>query len=134
MTDMMIEFRCEREHARRWMKRGSLSIKGQDIPIQIAGSATPEPRPSGLETLFALERLVLRRGKRSEADQLTEVWKQSPSAGNADVIVDFTGAERDPNCSARLYLRPLFNGIAGENAALAAILAGDLPGLEIVKA
>lgn len=53
-------------------------------------------------------------------------------AGTADVIVDFTGGARDPNCSARQYLRPLFNGVAGENAALAAILAGDLPVIEIV--
>src|SRR6185437_16249703 len=88
---------------------------------------------SGLEALFELERLVLRKGKRGEADRLTKISKHSPSAGHADVIVDFTGAERVPNCSARLYLRPLFNGVAGENAALAAILAGDLPVIDIVN-
>ncbi len=40
---------------------------------------------------------------------------------------------RDPACSAKLYLRPFFNGAAGEDAALAAILAGDLPVIEIVN-
>lgn len=131
---MIVEFRCEKEHARLWMKRGTLSVNGRDIPIQIAWSATVQPRPAGLEALFELERLVLRRGKRCGADRLTAEPKQSPSCqGEADVIVDFTTGERDPDCRARLYLRPLFNGGAGENAALAAILAGDLPVIEIVN-
>lgn len=130
---MTIEFRCEIEHARRWMGRETLSIDGRDVPVQIAWTATAEPRPAGLDMLFELERLVLHKGKHSGADRL----KISPDrmqarAGTADVIVDFTGGARDPNCSARQYLRPLFNGVAGENAAVAAILAGDLPVIEIV--
>lgn len=131
---MIIEFRCEIEHARLWMNRGALSVNGRDIPVQIAWSATTEARPRGLEALFELERLVLRKGKRGGADKLTAIPKRSLSgAGKPDAIVDFTGAGRDPDCSARLYLRPLFNGAAGENAALAAILAGDLPVIEIVN-
>lgn len=131
--DMTIEFRCEIENARRWMGRETLSIDGRDVPVQIAWTATAEPRPAGLDMLFELERLVLHKGKHSGTERL----KISPDrmqarAGTADVIVDFTGGARDPNCSARQYLRPLFNGVAGENAALAAILAGDLPVIEIV--
>src|SRR3954451_13348991 len=131
--DMTIVFRCEIEHARQWMGRDTLSVDGRDVPVQIAWTATSEPRPTGLDMLFELERLVLHKGKHSGTDRL----KISPArmqarAGTADVIVDFTGGARDPNCSARQYLRPLFNGVAGENAALAAILAGDLPVIEIV--
>ncbi len=48
-----------------------------------------------------------------------------------DIIIDFTNAGLDATCSPRLYLRPLYNGAAGEDAALAAILAGDLPEIEI---
>src|SRR3954465_14839343 len=130
---MTIEFRCEIEHARQWMGRGMRSIDGRDVPVQIAWTATAEPRPAGLDMLFELERLVLHKGKNSGTERL----KISPDrmqarAGTADVVVDFTGGARDPNCSARQYLRPLFNGVAGENAALAAILAGDLPVIEIV--
>src|SRR5436305_2276164 len=129
---MMIEFRCEREHARGWMKRGSLAVDGRDVPVQIAWTATTEARPAGLEGLFELERMVLRKGKPGGADRL----KISPDdfsarVGAADIVVDFTGAGRAADCSAKLYLRPLFNGVAGENAALAAILAGDLPVIEI---
>ncbi|WP_225712830.1 glucosamine inositolphosphorylceramide transferase family protein [Bradyrhizobium semiaridum] len=131
---MIIQFRCEREHARRWMCRETLRVNGEDVPVQIAWTATVEARPAGLEALFALERLLLRKGKAGGADALREIPQRSPAeAGHADVVVDFTGAARDPNCSAGLYLRPWFNGAAGENAALAAILAGDLPVIEIVN-
>ena len=59
---MTIGFRCEIEHARRWMVRETLSIDGRDVPVRIAWSATAEPRPTGLDMLFELERLVLHKG------------------------------------------------------------------------
>lgn len=129
---MIIEFRCERDLARRWMNRETLSIDGRDVPVQIAWTATTEPRPGGLDALFGLERLVLHKGKQSGTDRLT-VLPDRTHAGTADVIIDFTTGPRDPDSSARLYLRPLFNGAAGENAALTAVLAGDLPVIEIVN-
>ncbi|KJC57085.1 hypothetical protein UP10_30870 [Bradyrhizobium sp. LTSPM299] len=131
---MIIEFRCEREPARLWMCRETLPVNGKDVPIRITWIPTAEPRPAGLEALFELERMVLRHGQSGGADRLKDIPEHSQApAGDADVIVDFTRAERNPDCSARLYLRPLFNGAAGENAALAAIRAGDLPVVEIVN-
>lgn len=131
---MIIEFRCEREYARRWMGRETLLIDGRDVPVQIAWVATAEPRPTGLDALFELERVVLHKGEHSAANRLNIIPERTRlHTETADVIVDFTGAARDPNSSARLYLRPLFNGVAGENAALAAILAGDLPVIDIVN-
>jgi len=131
---MIIEFRCEVDHARRWMDRATLLIDGRDAPVQIAWTATAEPRPAGLDMLFELERLVLHRGKASGADRLKVVPQQAQArATTADVIVDFTSAARETDCPAPLYLRPRFNGATGENAALAAILAGDLPVIEIVN-
>ncbi|WP_027571949.1 hypothetical protein [Bradyrhizobium sp. WSM1743] len=131
---MIIEFRCERDYARQWMGHETLTIDGRDVPVQIVWVPTAEPRPAGLDTLFELERVVLHQGKHSGANKLRIVPERTQVRTEmADVIVDFTGAARDPNCSARLYLRPLFNGLAGENAVLAAILAGDLPVIEIVN-
>src|SRR4051812_40467006 len=108
MDRMIIEFRCEREHARDWMKRGSLALGGRDVPVQIAWTPTTEPRPAGLEGLFELERMVLRKGKPGGADRL-KIPPQESRLGEPDIVVDFTGASRAPGCSARLYLRPLFN-------------------------
>ncbi|MHC2781999.1 hypothetical protein ACVMBZ_001206 [Bradyrhizobium liaoningense] len=130
---MIIEFRCERDYARQWMSRETLSIDGRDVPVRIVWAPTAEPRPAGLDALFELERVVLRKGKHGGADRLKIVPEGAQACGAADIIVDFTGAARDPDWSARLYLRPLFNGAAGENAALAAILAGDLPVIGIVN-
>jgi hypothetical protein len=131
---MIIEFRCEREQARQWMRRETLPVDGRDVPVQIAWTTTTEQRPAGLDALFELERVVLRKGKASGADRLKIIPDGAQArTGAADVIIDFTTAARDPNCPAGLYLRPQFNGAAGENAALAAILAGDLPVIEIVN-
>jgi len=90
---MIIEFRCEREHARGWMKRGPVAVDGHDVPVQIAWTATAEPRPPGLEGLFELERMILRKGKPGGADRLKISPQESP-LGEADIVVDFTGASR----------------------------------------
>jgi hypothetical protein len=127
---MILEFRCERP--RLWMNRAALSVNDQDVPVQIAWTTSAAPRPAGLEALFELERILLRKGKPGGADKLKAI-PEGRVAGNADVVVDFTTADRDPACSAKLYLRPLFNGVAGEDAALATILAGDLPVIEIIN-
>jgi hypothetical protein len=94
---------------------------------------TGVPRPAGLEALFALERMVLRRGRPGGADAISREDLSAPRRDERDpyIVIDFTNAERDPASSARLHLRPLYNGKAGEDAALAAILAGDLPVIEI---
>jgi hypothetical protein len=128
---MIVEFRCDRERARRWMVDTILPLENQDIGIQIAWAETASPAPAGLDALFELERMVLRKGKSSGADRLKTI-PESRRLGEADVVVDFTAAGREAGCSARRYLRPLFNGTAGEDAALAATVAGDLPVIEIV--
>src|SRR5260364_335053 len=98
---MIIEFRCDREQARLWMCRDSLRVNDQDIPVQIAWTTTPAPQPAGLDMLFELERIVLRKGKAGGADRVKPI-PQRPRAGRPDVVIDFTSAERDPNCSAGL--------------------------------
>jgi hypothetical protein len=116
------------------MNRAALTVEGQAVPVQMAWTATTVPPPAGLEALFELERILLRKGKPGGADPLKVVPEAAPrGAGAPDVVVDFTTASRDPACAAKLYLRPRFNGAAGEDAALAAVLAGDLPVIEIVS-
>jgi hypothetical protein len=131
---MIVEFRCERDHARLWMHRELLAMQSRGVAVQIAWTTTVQPRPAGLEALFELERMMLRRGKPAGADKVKDSTQPLQArAGDPDVVIDFTGGDRAPNCAARLYLRPLFNGVAGESAALAAILAGDLPVIEIIN-
>ena len=116
------------------MNRAALTVEGRAVPVQMAWTATAAPPPAGLEALFELERILLRKGKPGGADPLKVVPDAAPrGAGAPDVVVDFTTASRDPACAAKRYLRPRFNGAAGEDAALAAVLAGDLPVIEIVS-
>ena len=116
------------------MSRAALTVEGRAVPVQMAWTATAAPQPAGLDALFELERILLRKGKPGGADPLKVVPDAAPrGAGAPDVVVDFTTASRDPACAAKLYLRPRFNGAAGEDAALAAVLAGDLPVIEIVS-
>ena len=116
------------------MSRAALTVEGRAVPVQMAWTATAAPPPAGLEALFELERILLRKGKPGGADPLKVVPDAAPrGAGAPDVVVDFTTASRDPACAAKRYLRPRFNGAAGEDAALAAVLAGDLPVIEIVS-
>ena len=67
---MIVEFRCDRERARQWMVGTTLPLENQGTGIQIAWAETTLPTPVGLDTLFELERLVLRKGKSSGADRL----------------------------------------------------------------
>jgi hypothetical protein len=131
---MIVEFRCERERARQWMVDAVCPLQDQNAGFRIVWAEATAPSPVGLDALFELERILLRKGKPGGADRLKVVPETSQGVpGEADVVVDFTSASRDPGCSAKLYLRPLFDGRAGEDAALAAIVAGDLPVIEIVN-
>lgn len=131
---MIVEFRCDAERPRNWMTRKVMTIDGKPADIQVAWVNTGAPKPIGLDMLFELERMLLRKGKPSEADSV-KIGASQPSQPDRrpDIVIDFTNAARAPNCSAALYLRPLYNGIPGEDGALAAILSGDLPIIEIVN-
>ena len=91
---MILEFRCERERARLWMNRATLSVNNRDVPVQIAWTNSAAPQPAGLDALFELERILLRRGKPGGADKLKAIPERHV-AGTADVVVDFTTAGRD---------------------------------------
>jgi hypothetical protein len=128
---MIVEFRCERERARQWVAAAALPAQNRNFAIQMAWTGTTTPLSAGLDQLFELERMILRKSKPCGADRL-KILPEIPRLGEPDVVVDFTSASRDPCTSAKRYLRPKFNGAIGEDAALAAILAGDLPVIEIV--
>ena len=101
--------------------------------VRVTWAKTKAPRPAGLEALFELERMLLRGGKAGGADAVSRDACDRPNRTDChpDLVVDFTDLEPEVECAPRRYLRPLYNGAAGEDAALAAILSGDLPFIEI---
>jgi hypothetical protein len=130
---MIVEFRFDEQRPRAWMARLAKLFDDGDTDIQIAWLKARASRPAGLEALFELERMLLRSGKASGADAVNKdaCGRPGRAGRNPDIVVDFTDSEPDLASAARLYLRPLYNGAAGEDAVLAAILSGDLPFIEI---
>ncbi len=109
----------------------AIDVGGQPAGTRIQWVDAGRP-PAGLGTLFELERLLLRNGRPSGVDPAHDAERAAPDSGTADIVIDFTEMPRETASTARMYLRPLYNGAAGEDAALSAILAGDLPLIEIV--
>jgi len=130
---MIVEFRFDDERPRAWMTRLAALLDDGHVDIQIAWVRTGASRPAGLEALFELERMLLRNGRSSGADAVSKdaCGTHKRTDRKPDIVIDFTNVEPEAACSPRLYLRPLYNGAAGEDAVLAAILSGDLPLIEI---
>jgi hypothetical protein len=129
---MIVELRFDRQRPRSWIRHAIGVLTNDNCTIQVSWVDDAAERPAGLEALLDLERMLLRRGRRCGGDTDPALLKDAyGSHGAPDVVIDFTTAAPEADCAARLYLRPLFDGHAGENAALAAILAGDLPVIEI---
>ncbi|ABD05716.1 conserved hypothetical protein [Rhodopseudomonas palustris HaA2] len=130
---MIVELRVDAQRPRRWLRHLIALLAADRHEVQIVPVRTDASRPAGLEALLEIERMLLRRGRPCGADAdpaLTNEPRRPPQ--RADIVIDFTAMPRDPTCAARLYLRPLYEGVAGEDAALAAILGDDLPLIEIL--
>ena len=131
---VIIELRFDDQRPRRWMRHLIALLDSAATTRFRSPGCGPRPsRPAGLESLLDLERMLLRRGRPcgADADPALQTAAALTAAAAADIVLDFTAMPRDPSRAARLYLRPLYDGAAGEDAALAAIVAGDLPLIEI---
>ena len=129
---MIVELRLDHQRPRRWIRQLIASLEAESHKVQLVWIDTDAKRPAGLDALLELERLLLRRGRRNGADRDAGLLAAPRGdAEPADLIIDFTTAPHTAASTARHYLRPLYDGVAGEDAALAAILAGDLPEIAI---
>jgi hypothetical protein len=129
---MIVELRFDDRRPRSWMRHLMALLETEPYDLQVAWVATDAARPAGLEALLDLERMMLRRGRFCGADRDPALRQaDAQPLRQPDIVLDFTAMPRDADCPARLYLRPLYDGEPGEDAALAAIVAGDLPLIEI---
>jgi hypothetical protein len=117
------------------MQRAVATLANDKAKIRIAEVATGVVKPRGLEALFELERMLLRRGARGGADAMAvdEIAARYRGTDTADVVIDFAspGAIKTSADAVRT-LTPLYDGVAGEDGILAAAMAGDLPTIEIL--
>lgn len=132
---MILELRFDAGRPRRWLERAIRALSSDRVDVQVVGVSGAAVKPPGLDLLFELERLILRRGAQSGADAMPVDAIAACHFGNgiADIVVDFAARAADkPNAARGRILTPLYDGIAGEDGILAAVLAGNLPTIEIL--
>jgi len=116
------------------MERAIRALSKDDTAVQIAWVDDSAPKPAGLDLLFDLERMLLKRGAvdGSRATSVGMIDRGSSAGQTADVVIDFSSELVTPTGLSKQRFKPLYNGIAGENGLLQAILDGDLPRIDIV--
>ena len=70
---------------------------GEQDTVRTRWVASDRSSTKGLEALFELERMVLRKGRRCGADATDRSDFRAAAPGDAapDIVIDFTSAERD---------------------------------------
>lgn len=115
------------------MEHALSALIKDDIAVQIAWVDAGAAKPQGLDLLFELERLLLKRGTRdgSELASVDAIGGSVATNGVPDIVVDFSSAAVQKSGAVR-RLTPLYNGVVGENGILEAALAGGLPRIDIL--
>jgi hypothetical protein len=133
---MILELRFDPRRSRRWMERAVRTLGQQKFDVQVRWVEAGGDKPRGLDMLFELEGMLLRRGMAGGADPVSQDKIEAGRAcsGKPDVIIDFSGSTPTDGATSVRRLTPLFNGAPGENAVLNAILSGDLACIEIFDA
>ena len=130
---MIVELRFDRDRSRRWMQRVVGTLVQQKFDVRVTWVEAAAKKPPGLELLFDLERMLLRKGAAGGADPLSreEIANAHMPDGDADIVIDLSNSEQKNATGNARWLKPLYNGVAGEDGILGAVLAGDLPCIEI---
>lgn len=136
---MRVEIRVGRSRFRRWHQKLAARLR-RDPDWQVVIRVVPGEAalPGSVEALLSLERLVLRHSKDGLFDRLPAPLpeSQSPSDFVPDAIVDCGGdVDQIAVGASTRVLRPLFGGLASEQALVAALLSGSIPdiGIEDVR-
>lgn len=108
-----------------------LARSGHTVGVVLAAGGPPEP---GTALLLSGERSILRRGRPSGADPLDPpdfAAVLAPPEATFDLVVDLT--HRPALAPGATTLVVAWDGSPGENAALAALLSGAMPVVEIAE-
>lgn len=118
------------------MARAVRALAQQAFDVQVRWVETGADKPRGLNMLFDLERMLMRKGVPGGADPAAQdkIEAGHSCKSEPDVVIDFSGGKAASGTRSVRWLTPLFNGAAGEDAVLDAVLSGDLPCIEIFDA
>lgn len=113
---------------RRWQSRVVDRLAAEPgVTVGVVPAAAAPAPPLGLDLLFAFERLFVGRDEETAADRLTLPVR--PALESVDLLIDLTGASTGRSDVA--VLRPTILGLPPLAGAVAAVLDGRVPVLEI---
>lgn len=126
---MKLTLRLDPNRLRRWHVRLAERLaRRAGTQLSVAWNRAGEPLPSAVALLFMLERLIYRLAAGDEAEAAVEDFARYPGVHGADRVLDFTDG------AAANAWRVTFDGIAGEAAALGALIQSGTPVVSIVDA
>lgn len=125
-----IEIRSPQGHVLRWhaQLRDRLARLLPHSSVSLALAPAPAAWPDGVAALLALERLLLRRSRATPSDAIDA--PTAPRRDDADLVIDLAG-DTMPGQDLRV-LRPLYEGEASDDAAVAALLCGGAPSIAVL--
>lgn len=134
---MVIHLRIEADSCRTWLMHLIGQIKkfpSYDLRLEVATPATPLSK--SLQFLLSLEKILLQCGVVNGADICAPeaLSIQRATSEKPDIIIDLTNTERADTARADTQcrtLKPRYNGVAGEEALVAFLLASGTPDIMI---
>jgi hypothetical protein len=127
---MKLTLRLDPNRLRHWhLRLAERLARRPDTQVSVAWHAAGEPLPSAVEALFALERLIYRIPVGDEAKASVQDFARYPAAHDADRVLDFTAAAGPAGTN---VWRVMFDGAAGEAAALGALIQSRTPVVSVV--
>lgn len=129
---MIVNVLIEADRCRKWLNHlADLLADGPNIDVRFQLVAPSVPVSSALSSLLAFERMLVHHGQ-SCASDVTPPSQFDLKRSNddpADCTIDLT-AHGVQNPQGRV-LRPLYNGVPGEDALVAALMTSGTPLIEI---
>lgn len=129
---MIVNILIEADRCRNWLTHlADLLACRRDIDVRFQFIASAVPVPSALSSLLTFERMFVHRGRTcaSDVSLLSRHDLKRSNADPADCTIDLT-AKGVASAQGRV-LRPLYNGIPGEDALVAALMTSGTPLIEI---
>lgn len=122
----------EHGRGRRWMNRLAERLGGLGATVRLEAVSPQHPETRGIDLLLQLERMVMRRQRAVGAEPIDTATIAPPAdAGFApSLVIDLT-AHPAPRAGARV-LAVTWDGHAGEEAAIARLVSGATPLVEVV--
>ena len=125
---MKLTLRLDPNRLRRWHVRLAERLSRRtDTRVSVEWNTAGEPLPSAVGSLFVLERLIYRLPAGDEAAASVQDFARYAAADDADLVLDFTAGTAPDTRTWRV----MFDGVADEAAALAALTQSRVPVVSI---